>query len=62
MLVDAGYCPTVENGGPHLKVRWIANGRPHLLVISKSPSNRHAVHKSRSVLRRLLRMTEARPS
>jgi hypothetical protein len=54
LLRDRGLVPTVSNGGKHFKVSWVANGRRHTLVISRSPSDRRARLASRAILRRLL--------
>jgi hypothetical protein len=37
------------------KVSWLQNSRRRLLVISKTPSSRHAATSSRATLQRLLR-------
>jgi hypothetical protein len=55
LLRGHGFVPTVSNGGKHLKVRWLDQGRRYTLVISQSPSNQNARLKSRAVLRRILR-------
>jgi hypothetical protein len=56
---SAGFKPQVA-GGRHWKISWIdRHGRPQRLVVSFSPSDRRARHKSRSVLRRLLRAGNA---
>jgi hypothetical protein len=63
LIVDAlallhahGYAPSIsENGGKHIKIRWLDAGRRHTLVISRSPSNHRARQRSRATLKRLLR-------
>jgi len=55
MLSQHGFIPNVSNGGKHIKIRWRDGGRSYVLVVSRSPSNRHAQVKSRALLRGLLR-------
>jgi hypothetical protein len=55
VLTERGHVADVDLDGAHFKVRWTANGRRHLLVISRSPSIRRAAVESRATLRRLLR-------
>jgi hypothetical protein len=54
MLAAHGFTPSVS-GKKHVKIRWSDGGRSYVLVVSRSPSNRHAQVKSRALLRRLLR-------
>jgi hypothetical protein len=59
ILGDRGYAVDLDLDGAHLKVRWLGrNGRQHLLVLSRSRSDRRTVLNSRTVLRRLLRQEE----
>jgi hypothetical protein len=55
LLRGHGFVPTVSNGGKHLRVRWFDQGRRYTLVISQSPSDRHARINSLAILRRMLR-------
>jgi hypothetical protein len=57
-LAVHGHAADVDLDGAHLKVRWIVNGRRHLLVIARSPSDCRAQANSRATLRRLLREGE----
>jgi hypothetical protein len=59
LLRAHGFAPSVSNGGKHIKVRWVDHGRRFTLVVSRSPSNRHAQTKSLALLRRLLRANGA---
>jgi hypothetical protein len=59
ILGDHGYAVDLDLDGAHLKVRWLGrNGRQHLLVLSRSPSDRRASVNARATLRRLLREEE----
>jgi hypothetical protein len=58
MLAEHGFTPSIS-GKKHIKIRWVDGGRSYVLVISRSPSNRHAQVKSRAILRRLLRSNAA---
>jgi hypothetical protein len=58
VLSASGHAADVDLDGAHIKVRWVANGRKHLLVIARTPSDRRACANSRSALRRLLRQEE----
>jgi hypothetical protein len=58
-LASAGHSVDVDLTSGHYKVSWTAAGRRHLLVLSRSPSDRRAKANSRSLLRRLLE--EGRP-
>jgi hypothetical protein len=60
LLQDHGFVPTVSNGGKHLKVRWFDQGRRYTLVVSQSPSDRHARLNSLATLRRMLRSNGGR--
>jgi hypothetical protein len=54
-----GHDADIDLDGAHLKVRWLGhNGRQHLLVLSRSRSDRRTALNSRAVLRRLLREGE----
>lgn len=56
VLASHGHAADVDlDGRTHLKIRWVANGRKHLLVVSRSPSDRRAQANSRALLRRLLK-------
>jgi hypothetical protein len=63
LLHAHGHTPRIsENGGKHIKVRWVDAGRRYTLVISRSPSDGRARQESRATLRRLLRGSrEVRP-
>jgi hypothetical protein len=56
VLSEHGHVADVDLGGGagHFKIHWVANGRRHLLVISRSPSDRRAQANSRATLRRLI--------
>ena len=61
VLGDYGYAADLDLDAAHLKVRWLGRcGRQHLLVLSRSPSDRRAGANARATLRRLLR-EEGRP-
>jgi hypothetical protein len=56
LLHAHGFTPSIsENGGKHIKIRWLDAGRRYTLVISRSPSDNRARHESRATLKRLLR-------
>jgi hypothetical protein len=55
VLAEHGYAADVDLDGKRFKVSWLQNGRRRLLVISKTPSSRHAATSSRATLQRLLR-------
>ena len=56
LLRAHGHTPRIsENGGKHIKIRWLDAGRRHTLVISRSPSDSRARWGSRATLKRLLR-------
>ena len=60
-LAERGHVADVDlSGAGHFKVRWIANGRRHLLVVSRTPSDRRSAANARALLRRLLH-AEDRP-
>jgi hypothetical protein len=59
-LGERGHAADVDLDGTHFKIRWVADGRKHLLVVSRTPSDRRASANSRTILRRLLE--EGRPS
>jgi hypothetical protein len=44
-----------ENGGKHIKIRWLDAGRRYTLVISRTPGDSRARQQSRATLKRLLR-------
>jgi hypothetical protein len=52
-LPDAGHAADVDIGGAHFKISWTANGRHHLLVVSRSPSDHRARANCRATLQRL---------
>ena len=58
VLADAGHAADVDIGGAHFKISWTANGRRHLLVVSKPPSDHRAHANCRATLQRLLRQGE----
>jgi hypothetical protein len=53
MITDAGYRPRVVRG-KHYKIKWKQNEKLQTFVCPVSPSDWRAIHRSRSVLRRLL--------
>ena len=55
LLKESGFTPTVRNGGKHLKIRWHDGNRSFTVVVSRSPSDRHAINNARQTLRRILR-------
>jgi hypothetical protein len=54
MLEARGFTPTIHNGR-HVKIRWSVGNRSFTVVVSKSPSDRHAITVARQTLRRILR-------
>jgi hypothetical protein len=58
-LAQHNHVADVDVAGAHFKISWVVDGRKHMLVISRSPSNRHAALKSRALLKRILRAEEA---
>jgi hypothetical protein len=55
VLSEHGHVADIDLAGSgHFKIHWVANGRRHLLVVSKSPGDRRAQANSRSLLRRLV--------
>jgi hypothetical protein len=62
LLHAHGHTPRIEeNGGRHIKIRWLDFGRRYTLVISRSPSDLRARQNSRATLRRLLRTNGSVP-
>ena len=59
MLEAHGFTPTVRNGGKHLKIKWHDGNQTFTVVISRTPSDRHAINNARATLRRILRNKEA---
>ena len=59
ILKAHGFVPTVANGSKHMKIRWVDGNRTFTVVVSRSPSNRNAEHKARSILKRILRRSGA---
>ena len=57
-LAAHGITPVLRNGGKHLKIRWHDGNRTFTVVVSRSPSDRNAVHKARATLKRILRNNE----
>jgi hypothetical protein len=55
MLAAHGFTPTIRNGGKHLKIRWHDGNRSFTVVVSRSPSDRHAITVARQTLQRILR-------
>jgi hypothetical protein len=51
----------IDLNGRHYKVKWLQDGRSHLLAISRSASHHNAAAHSRATLQRLLRETDVRP-
>jgi hypothetical protein len=41
-------------GSGHFKITWVAGGRKHLLVISRSPGDHRSAANARATLKRLL--------
>jgi hypothetical protein len=59
LLHAHGHTPRIlENGGKHIKIRWLDAGRRYTLVVSRSPSDSRARQQSRAMLKRLLRRPE----
>ena len=59
VLRAAGFEPHIEQGR-HIKLSVVdANGRTHLFVISRSPSDRRTCHHHRALLRRFLRKQQS---
>ena len=54
-LAAHGITPVLRNGGKHLKIRWHDGNRTFTVVVSRSPSDRNAVHKARATLKRILK-------
>jgi predicted RNA binding protein YcfA (HicA-like mRNA interferase family) len=57
MLEQRGFTPIVSNG-KHLKIRWRDGNRNFTVVVSRTPSDRHAITVARQTLRRILRKNE----
>jgi hypothetical protein len=56
LLHAHGHTPRIsENGGKHIKIRWLDAGRRYTLIIPRSPSDVRARRNSRATLKRLLR-------
>ena len=56
LLHAHGHVPRIsENGGKHIKIRWLDAGRRYTLVISRTPGDSRARQQSRATLKRLLR-------
>jgi hypothetical protein len=55
VLAEHGLDADLDLCSRHFKVRRTAHGRRRLLIISKTPSDRHAAVLSRAQLKRLLR-------
>jgi hypothetical protein len=54
LLSQHGFDAVVDANSKHFKVRWLQNGRPQLLVVSRSASDRRAAVASRTLLRQLI--------
>jgi hypothetical protein len=54
VLTKYGFVPVVDVT-KHIKIRWINQGHTHLLVVSRTPSDRRSQLRSRTILKRLLR-------
>jgi hypothetical protein len=50
VLGERGHAADLDLAGKHFKIRWVANGRKHLLVIARSPSDCRACANSRATL------------
>jgi hypothetical protein len=61
LLRAHGFAPTVSNGGRHLRIRWVDQGRRYTLFIPASPGDVRARLNSRAVLRRILRANGGKP-
>jgi len=59
MLEAHGFTPTVSNGGKHLKIKWHDGNRSFTVVVSRTPSDRHAITVARQTLQRILRGANA---
>jgi hypothetical protein len=57
-LAARGFTPTIKNGGKHTKIKWHDGNRTFTVVVSRSPSDRHAITVARQTLRRILRNGE----
>ena len=57
-LAAHGITPVLRNGGKHLKIKWHDGNRTFTVVVSRSPSDRHAITVARQTLRRILRNGE----
>jgi hypothetical protein len=55
LLKQHGFVPTVANGSKHLKIRWVDGNRTFTVVVSRTPSDRHAITVARQTLQRILR-------
>jgi hypothetical protein len=55
MLTKHNLVPIIDDHGKHIKLRWLDQGRTRLLVVSRTPSDRHSQLSSRTILKRLLR-------
>jgi hypothetical protein len=58
LLHEEGFAADVSPGGKHLRLTWIANGRPHLMTFAKSPGSRRVHPTAIARLKRLLRVSE----
>jgi hypothetical protein len=54
-LAARGHVADVDLGNGHYKVRWFADGRSRMVVISRSPSDHRTRANARATLKRLLR-------
>ena len=57
-LAARGFTPTIKNGGKHTKIKWHDGNRTFTVVVSRSPSDRRAIHNARKTLKRILRKNE----
>jgi hypothetical protein len=55
-----GRAADLDLRGTHYRLSWVANGKQHLLIISRSPGDRRAPANTRALLKRLQREEEAR--
>jgi hypothetical protein len=60
LLQDHGFAATVSNGGKHVRVRWLDQGRRYTLYVPSTPSDHRARLNSRAVLKRILRSNGGR--
>jgi hypothetical protein len=59
VLAEHGHVADIDLTGAHLKIRWTANDRVHLLVLPKTSSDCRADANARALVKRLLREEES---